>query len=102
MRAAAAGQATFAPEVGERLVRGFAVRDDRSPAALRDRFPALTQREAEILALVALGRSNAEIAGELFLGIATVKSHINALFAKLQVRDRAQAVALALGADQPG
>jgi DNA-binding NarL/FixJ family response regulator len=97
VRAAAAGQATFAPEVGERLVRGFAPVDPRSPEALRSRFPTLTPRETEILALVASGRSNAEIAGELYLGVATVKSHINALFAKLQVRDRAQAVALALG-----
>lgn len=96
VRAAAAGRATFAPEVGERLVRGFAPVDPRSPGALRARFPVLTPREAEILALVAGGRSNPEIAAALHLGVATVKSHINALFAKLQVTSRAQAVALVL------
>ena len=49
---------------------------------LRERFPALTAREAGVLALIAEGRSNAEIAASLYLGVPTVKSHINALFAK--------------------
>ncbi|NNC11925.1 response regulator transcription factor [Planctomonas sp. JC2975] len=66
-----------------------------SPAELRVRHPQLTAREAEVLALVADGRSNAEIATSLYVSVATVKTHINAVFAKLQVRDRAQAIALA-------
>lgn len=66
-----------------------------SAEELRKRHPQLTQREAEVLALVAEGRSNAEIASSLFVSMATVKTHINALFAKLQVRDRGQAIALA-------
>jgi DNA-binding NarL/FixJ family response regulator len=101
VRAAAAGQATFAPEVGERLVRGFTPAAARTAEGLRERFPALTPREAEVLLHVAAGRTNADVAARLHLSVPTVKSHINAIFAKLQVRDRAQAVALALGSDQP-
>jgi DNA-binding NarL/FixJ family response regulator len=100
VRSAAAGQTTFAPEVGERLVAGFAAAP--APAApasvpLATRFPQLTPREAEVLELIAAGRSNAEIAASLYLSVATVKSHVNAIFAKLPARDRAQAIALALG-----
>ena len=56
----------------------------------------LTPREAEVLTLIARGKSNTEIAGELFVSAATVKTHINNLFAKIGVRDRAQAVRYAL------
>ncbi len=96
IRSAAAGQTTFAPEVGERLVAGFAAAP-AAPAPLGARFPQLTPREVEVLQLIAAGRSNTEIARELFLSVATVKSHVNAIFAKLPARDRAQAIALALG-----
>ncbi|WP_308468836.1 response regulator transcription factor [Rathayibacter soli] len=67
-------------------------------SALRSRFPTLTAREAEVLALIGSGLSNPEIARELFVSVPTVKTHINAIFAKLAVRDRAQTIALVLGA----
>ena len=55
----------------------------------------LSARELEVLTLMAKGHNNSEIAKELFIGISTVKSHIGSLFAKLRVRDRAQAIAYA-------
>ncbi len=96
VRAVAVGQSTFSPEVGALLVGTLttASRDAEVPDALLSRFPQLTRREAEVLALVADGLSNGEIAATLFVSVATVKTHINALFAKLGVRDRAQAIAL--------
>lgn len=103
VRAVARGQSTFAPEVSAVLVtalrQGAAAPADPSRAAddadaLQTRFPQLTRREAEVLALVAEGLSNGEIAATLFLGISTVKTYINSLFAKLAVRDRAQAITL--------
>jgi DNA-binding NarL/FixJ family response regulator len=98
IRSAAAGQRTFAAEVGERLVAGFAAASaSPEPAPLAARFPQLTPREAEVLERIAAGRSNVEIAAELYLSVATVKSHVNAIFAKLPARDRAQAIAIAAG-----
>jgi DNA-binding NarL/FixJ family response regulator len=98
VRSVASGQATFAKEIADRLVRGFTT--EPPPAAangLRQRFPTLTPREADVLEAITLGRNNAQIAGELFLSVATVKSYINAIFAKLGARDRGHAVAIALG-----
>ncbi|MFT4233682.1 MAG: response regulator transcription factor [Microbacterium sp.] len=98
IRSVAGGQTTLAGPVGERLIEGLASPPSAlDPAALRARFGSLTAREAEVLALIAHGRNNAEIAQELFIGQATVKTHINMLFSKLGVRDRAQAIALARG-----
>ncbi|WP_223691881.1 response regulator transcription factor [Leifsonia poae] len=95
IRAVARGQSTFAPEVGALLVNSLtAAAPTRPPVALVDRFPQLTPREAEVLALVGEGLSNGEIAASLFVSVATVKTHINALFAKLDVPNRAQAIAL--------
>ncbi|MFF1574334.1 response regulator [Leifsonia sp. NPDC058292] len=93
VRAVARGQSTFAPEVGALLVSSLTGAAPVPPLA--ERFPQLTRREADVLALVADGLSNGEIAARLFVSVATVKTHINAIFAKLDVRDRAQAIALA-------
>ncbi|WP_046497244.1 response regulator transcription factor [Streptomyces odonnellii] len=85
-----AGQAGLAPAVQRRLLeRVTAPPEPPAPAELPD---GLTAREAEVLSLVAEGLSNREIAQRLHIGAATVKTHINNLFAKAGVRDRAQAV----------
>ncbi|MFJ4918321.1 response regulator [Streptomyces sp. NPDC088725] len=85
-----AGQAGLAPSVQRRLLERVTAPPERAvPAELPD---GLTAREAEVLTLVAEGLSNKEIAARLHIGAATVKTHINNLFAKTGVRDRAQAV----------
>ncbi|MEV0626329.1 response regulator [Nonomuraea wenchangensis] len=85
------GQAHFDPEVQRRLAEEVARRPHRSS----DLPDGLTAREGEVLRLIAAGRSNAEIAGELYISAGTVKTHINNLFAKAGLRDRAQAVTYA-------
>ncbi|MFI6501845.1 response regulator [Nonomuraea typhae] len=85
------GQAYFDPGVQRRLAQEVARRGRRAG----DLPDGLTPREVEVLRLIAAGRSNAEIAGELFISAATVKTHINNLFAKAGLRDRAQAVTYA-------
>lgn len=89
------GEAQLDPSVQRRLVDALA--SGRQPGRRRqgDLPDGLTQREAEVLALIADGRSNAEIARDLFISEATVKTHINNLFAKAGLRDRAQAVTYA-------
>lgn len=89
IRAVASGQTTLSADVGERLVRGLRP----APARSAERFRDLTPREAEVLDLLAEGLSNREIAGRLYVSVATVKTHINAIFAKLGVSDRAHAIA---------
>jgi DNA-binding NarL/FixJ family response regulator len=100
VRAAAAGQSVLDPQVQQRLVAAAAT-GPATPAALPD---GLTAREAEVLGLIAAGLSNREIAGRLYVSEVTVKSHINRLFAKTGVRDRAQAVQYAYrhGLADPG
>ncbi len=86
------GQALLDPSVHARLVAAL----DRTPAGLPSPRPAvLTDREADVLRLIAEGLSNAEIAARLVVTEATVKTHVNHVFAKTGVRDRAQAVSYA-------
>ncbi|GAA3890022.1 response regulator transcription factor [Leifsonia kafniensis] len=102
VRAVASGQTTLAAGVGDRVISsllgGPGAADAPEPAATPEtfaaRFPTLTQRERDVLALLGEGLSNPEIAAALFVSVATVKTHINAIFAKLALRDRAQAIAL--------
>jgi DNA-binding NarL/FixJ family response regulator len=89
VRTVARGDALLAPSVTRRLIAEFTSRKRPRPEAV---LPALSQRETEVLKLVARGMSNAEIAQRLFLGEATVKTHVGSLLAKLQCRDRVQAV----------
>lgn len=107
IRAVASGQSTFDAAVGARLVAqlagggSLAASPGPGPASspdagLRDRFPALTPREADVLERIAEGRSNPQIAAELFLTVPTVKSYVNQVFTKLGVRTRAEAVARVL------
>jgi len=93
VHAAAAGQALLDPLVQERLVAAAAAHAPARAQAPRAPLPDdLTPREAEVLALIARGLSNAEIAAALVVSEATVKTHVNHLFAKTGARDRAQAV----------
>jgi DNA-binding NarL/FixJ family response regulator len=103
IRAVASGQSTFDATVGARLVARLGdappATDDHGQvptAGLRTRFPELTPREADVLARIAEGRSNPDIAAELFLTVPTVKSYVNQVFGKLGVRTRAEAVARVL------
>jgi DNA-binding NarL/FixJ family response regulator len=90
------GQAAIDPAVQHHLVSAIVTGPATTPAEQAPQLPAgLTQREAEVLALIAQGLSNLEIADRLVVSETTVKSHINHLFAKTGVRDRAQAVTYA-------
>ena len=81
------GEAIFSPTVAQRLLSYFAT---NRPAAVT--FPELTEREREILALIAHGQTNEQIAEQLVVSIKTVRNHVSTIFSKLQVADRAQAV----------
>jgi DNA-binding NarL/FixJ family response regulator len=94
VRVVARGDALLAPAVTRRLVSEF-VRRPTAPTSRKSTLDVLTQREHDVLGLIARGRSNAEIAAELFVGEATVKSHVAHLLMKLALRDRIQAVILA-------
>ncbi|MEU6983443.1 response regulator transcription factor [Streptomyces sp. NPDC046324] len=92
VRVVAAGDALIAPGVTRRLIAEFIGR----PAAVPERSPrpveGITEREREVLTLVGRGRSNTEIAEDLFITVATAKSHVSRLLAKLDARDRVQLV----------
>ncbi len=92
IRVAAAGEALLAPSVTRRLIEAFVGRPEVS---VRGRLDELTTREEEVLRLIARGLSNAEIAAELTVGEATVKTHVARVLSKLGVRDRVQAVVAA-------
>src|SRR6266849_1977495 len=86
---AAHGEAIFSPPIARRLMQYFANMQPVLPASA---FPDLTEREREILGMIAMGKSNVEIAEELVLSPKTVSNHVSNIFSKLQVVDRAQAV----------
>ena len=88
----ARGDALLSPRVTRRVIESFGRQAPQQP---RVEVPDLTERETEVLTQIALGRSNAEIAVELFVGEATVKTHVSNVLAKLGVRDRIQAVVFA-------
>ncbi|MFH9400750.1 response regulator [Streptomyces sp. NPDC017638] len=92
IRVVAAGDALIAPSVTRRLISDFI----RRPAAASERSPrpveGITEREREVLTLVGRGRSNTEIAEDLFITVATAKSHVSRLLTKLGARDRVQLV----------
>jgi DNA-binding NarL/FixJ family response regulator len=103
VRAVAAGDALLAPAVTRRIVERF-VRLPAPGAARNARLSELSERELEVLRLVARGLSNAEIAAELVVSPTTVKTHVASILGKLRLRDRVQAVVLAYetGLVEPG
>jgi DNA-binding NarL/FixJ family response regulator len=104
IRAVASGDALLAPSVTRRVIEEFVRRPPASVRTLPPKLSELTARELEVLKLIARGRSNAEIAKELFVSETTVKTHVGHVLTKLDVRDRVQAVVLAYesGLVEPG
>jgi DNA-binding NarL/FixJ family response regulator len=94
VRTVAAGDALLAPSVTKRLIEQQ-LRTTEPPADLRRRLETMTDREREVLALLARGLSNADIAAQMHLGEPTVRTHVGRIYAKAGARDRAQAVVFA-------
>lgn len=92
IRAVARGEALFGPAIAARLVEFFA---SIKPGLSPDLFPELTDRERQVLELVAQGKNNNTIAGELYISLKTVRNHVSNIFSKLQVADRAGAIIMA-------
>src|SRR5262245_14515653 len=90
-----AGNAVVAPGATRRLIERFLERTPEPQPDQLDTLATLTEREREVLALMARGLSNAEIASQLYLSEGTIKTHVSHLLGKLSVRDRVQAVVLA-------
>jgi DNA-binding NarL/FixJ family response regulator len=90
VRVVAGGDALLAPSITRRLIENFVEARPRQPNATE--LNALTDREREVLRLVALGMSNAEIAASLFIAEQTTKTHVSRILQKLGLRDRVQAV----------
>jgi DNA-binding NarL/FixJ family response regulator len=97
IRAVASGEAIFGPDVARRLMAYFADAPIRATA-----FPELSERELEVLELIARGMSNQQIVDRLVISPKTVRNHISNIFSKLQVRDRAEAVVRAREAGMGG
>jgi DNA-binding NarL/FixJ family response regulator len=102
VRTVARGEALLAPAVTQRLIERFVARP--APAEAAPALAELSARELEVLRLLARGLSNAEIAAELIVGEATVKTHVARILRKLGLRDRVQAVVFAYesGLVEPG
>jgi DNA-binding NarL/FixJ family response regulator len=95
VRTVAAGDALLAPAITRRLIEQFVKRPPASVRPLPTKVETLTPRELQVFELVARGGSNAEIADELYVSEATVKTHVAHALAKLDLRDRVQAVVFA-------
>jgi DNA-binding NarL/FixJ family response regulator len=96
IRAVADGEAIFSPAIAERLMNYFttppAATSDSTQSAITAVFPDLTEREREVLTLIAEGLTNSAIAERLILSPKTIRNYITEIFSKLQVADRAQAI----------
>ncbi len=99
VRAVASGEALFGPAVAERLMRFLA---EATPSAERAAFPELTDREREVLYLLAQGLSNQEVADRMGISLKTARNHVSNILARLQVADRTEAVARARAAGLGG
>ena len=96
IRSVASGESLLAPSVTRRLIQEFVRRPPNAVRTTpRQELASLTAREVEVLRMMAQGRSNAEIASEVFVSETTVKTHVAHVLAKLGVRDRVQAVVFA-------
>ena len=95
VRVVAAGDALLSPRVTRRLVEEFVQRSASPPTASQHQLDTLTPRETEVLAAVARGLSNSELAATLFMSQGTAKTHVSRLLTKLHARDRAQLVMIA-------
>jgi len=95
VRVVASGESLLAPKITTRLIADFVQRPQEVPHEANPALETLTDREAEVLASVAKGLSNAEIADALFMSHATAKTHVSRLLSKLHARDRAQLVVIA-------